>query len=150
MKPGERSLTLDAFRGLTVILMLFVNNLPPGAPPYLEHGPFARSVYLADLVFPWYLLAMGAAIPLSRASALRRGMAEWRYVYRILRRVVLLFLLGLGLTSLQAGRWVFALDVLQFLALAYGLGAWLYDLPPPPFSDIHLRTHLTPPPATPG
>ncbi|QWK21467.1 heparan-alpha-glucosaminide N-acetyltransferase domain-containing protein [Thermus antranikianii] len=129
MTLSARSLALDAFRGLTVALMLFVNNLPPGAPPYLEHGPFGGSVYLADLVFPWYLLTMGAAIPFSRASALRRGVAEWLYELRILRRVVLLFLLGLGLTSLQMGRWVFALDVLQLLALAYWLGAWLYDLP---------------------
>ncbi|MEZ0321419.1 MAG: hypothetical protein ABWJ63_05795 [Thermus sp.] len=34
------------------------------------------------------------------------------------------------LTSLQARRPVFALDVLQLLALAYWMGAWLYDLPP--------------------
>lgn len=130
MTPKGRDLTLDAFRGLTVLLMLFVNNLPPGAPAYLGHGPFGASVYLADLVFPWYLLAMGVAIPYSRASALRRGFGGWRYELRLLRRVALLFLLGLGLTSLQAGRPVFALDVLQLLALAYWLGAWLYDLPP--------------------
>lgn len=33
MTLSARSLALDAFRGLTVALMLFVNNLPPGAPP---------------------------------------------------------------------------------------------------------------------
>ncbi|WP_243026972.1 DUF5009 domain-containing protein [Thermus albus] len=126
----QRHLALDAFRGLTVFLMLLVNNLPSTAPAYLGHGPFGRSLYLADWVFPWYLLAMGTAIPFSRAHARRKGMPEWRYELRILRRVTLLFLLGLGLTSLQAGRLVFALDVLQLLALAYWMGAWFYDLPP--------------------
>ncbi|APD10487.1 MULTISPECIES: DUF5009 domain-containing protein [Thermus] len=125
-----RDIRLDAFRGLTVLLMLFVNNLPSGAPPWLGHGPFGRSYFAADLVFPWYLLAMGAAIPFSREGALRRGVSPLAYELRLLRRVALLFLLGLGLTSLQAKRPVFALDVLQLLALAYWVGAWLYDLPP--------------------
>ncbi|MGC8967174.1 MAG: DUF5009 domain-containing protein [Thermus sp.] len=124
-----REPALDAFRGLVVLLMLFVNNLPPGAPPWLGHGPFGRSYFLADWVFPWFLLAMGAAIPMSRRGFLRLGLPEWRYEVRVLRRAALLFLLGLGLTGLQAGRPVFALDVLQLLALAYLVGAWLYDLP---------------------
>jgi predicted acyltransferase len=73
---------------------------------------------------------MGAAIPFSRRGFLKRGLPPWLYEVRVLRRALLLFLLGLGLTSLQAGRPVFALDVLQLLALAYLVGAWLYDLPP--------------------
>ena len=73
---------------------------------------------------------MGAAIPFSRRGFLKRGLPPWLYEVRVLRRALLLFLLGLGLTSLQAGRTVFALDVLQLLALAYLVGAWLYDLPP--------------------
>jgi predicted acyltransferase len=73
---------------------------------------------------------MGAAIPFSRRGFLKRGLPPWLYEVRALRRALLLFLLGLGLTSLQAGRPVFALDVLQLLALAYLVGAWLYDLPP--------------------
>ncbi len=125
-----RNPALDAFRGLTVFLMLLVNNLPPGAPPWMGHGPFGHSYYLADWVFPWFLLAMGAAIPMSRRGFLQRGLPGWRYEVRLLRRAALLFLLGLGLTSLQAGRPVFALDVLQLIALAYLGAAWLYDLPP--------------------
>ena len=125
-----RDRSLDAFRGLTVLLMLLVNNLPPGAPAWMGHGPFGKSLYLADWVFPWFLLAMGAAIPFSRRGFLKRGLPPWLYEVRALRRALLLFLLGLGLTSLQAGRPVFALDVLQLLALAYLVGAWLYDLPP--------------------
>jgi len=125
-----RDRSLDAFRGLTVLLMLLVNNLPPGAPAWMGHGPFGKSLYLADWVFPWFLLAMGAAIPFSRRGFLKRGLPPWLYEARVLRRALLLFLLGLGLTSLQAGRPVFALDVLQLLALAYLVGAWLYDLPP--------------------
>ncbi|GLV49254.1 hypothetical protein TJA_23560 [Thermus sp. LT1-2-5] len=125
-----RDTRLDAFRGLTVLLMLTVNNLPPGAPGWLGHGPFGQSYYLADLVFPWYLLAMGAAIPYSHEGAKRRGLPPLAYELRLLRRIALLFLLGLGLTSLQVRRPVFALDVLQLLALAYWVAAWLYDLPP--------------------
>lgn len=126
-----RLVSLDVFRGITILLMLFVNNqVLPGAPPWLGHAPFAGGIYLADWVFPWFLLAMGVAIPFSRKGFLARGGPEWAYEVRVLRRVALLFLLGLGLTSLAARRPVFALDVLQLIALAYWLGAWMYDLPP--------------------
>lgn len=111
--------------------MLFVNNQAiPHAPAWLGHAPFARGIYLADWVFPWFLLAMGVAIPFSRQSFLRSGKPGWVYEVRVLRRVGLLFLLGLDLTSLSAGQPVFTLDILQIIALAYWLGAWLYDLPP--------------------
>ncbi|MER3603612.1 MAG: DUF5009 domain-containing protein [Thermus sp.] len=128
---SARLLALDVFRGLTVLLMLFVNNQTLYNPPsWLGHAPFASGVYLADWVFPWFLLAMGVAIPFSRRRFLASGRPEWLYEVRILRRVALLFLLGLGLSSLSAGHLVFTLDVLQLIALAYWLGAWLYDLPP--------------------
>ncbi|MEZ0321420.1 MAG: DUF5009 domain-containing protein [Thermus sp.] len=78
-----RDTRLDAFRGLTVLLMLTVNNLPPGAPRWLGHGPFGQSYYAADLVFPWYLLAMGAAIPFSREGARRRGIPPLVYELRL-------------------------------------------------------------------
>ncbi len=55
-----RDRSLDAFRGLTVLLMLLVNNLPPGAPAWMGHGPFGKSLYLADWVFPWFLVNQSA------------------------------------------------------------------------------------------
>jgi len=62
----ERLISLDVFRGLTILLMTIVNN--PGDwgnvfPPLLHaewHG-----CTLTDLVFPFFIFIMGVAVPLA-------------------------------------------------------------------------------------
>src|SRR5262245_22396817 len=64
--------SLDVFRGLTIAGMILVST--PGTweavYPQVEHAPW-NGCTLADLVFPFLLFAMGAAIPF--ALARRRG-----------------------------------------------------------------------------
>lgn len=102
-KTAGRLLALDGLRGLTVLLMLLVNNvaLDASTPDTLTHAPFG-GVNLADLVFPWFLFCMGAAIPYSAASFAKQNLPLWRRVYRILTRTALLFGFGLFLTSALA------------------------------------------------
>jgi predicted acyltransferase len=128
----NRLLALDALRGLTVLLMLLVNNMAIGeaTPEQLMHAPFG-GVSLADLVFPWFLFCMGASIPYSASSFARLGLPAWRFYARVLGRSALLFGLGLFLTSSLAHAPVWALDVLQLIALAYLVAAVLYRLAPP-------------------
>ena len=68
-KPG-RLVSLDAFRGLTVLGMLLVNNisLDEDTPKTLTHAEWSGAVHVADLVFPWFLFAVGVAIPLAMAK----------------------------------------------------------------------------------
>jgi predicted acyltransferase len=111
---GERDGALDAFRGLTVLLMILV-NLPGSwdhAYPLLLHAPW-NGLTLADLVFPWFLLIVGASAALAPPAA-------WR---AILRRTVLLFALGVVLGWLirptlepDQLRWT---GVLQRIAIVY-------------------------------
>lgn len=59
----DRLISLDVFRGLTILLMTIVNN--PGSwsaiyPP-LEHAPW-HGCTPTDLVFPFFVFIMGAAI----------------------------------------------------------------------------------------
>jgi predicted acyltransferase len=130
-RASSRLLALDALRGLTVLLMLLVNNMAIGdaTPEQLMHAPFG-GVSLADLVFPWFLFCMGASIPYSASSFAKAGLPAWRYYARVLSRSALLFAFGLFLTSSLAHRPVFALDVLQLIALAYLVAALLYRLAP--------------------
>ncbi len=122
-----RLLALDGLRGLTVILMLLVNNvaLDAATPDQLTHAPFG-GVNLADLVFPWFLFCMGAAIPYSAASFARQGLPTGARVWRIFTRSAWLFGFGLFLTSALAHAPVFALGVLQLIALAYFVAALIY------------------------
>ncbi|SEA76107.1 Predicted acyltransferase [Flavobacterium gillisiae] len=65
----ERLISLDIFRGLTVLMMTIVNN--PGdwsaIYPPLEHADW-NGWTPTDLVFPFFILIMGVAIPFALPS----------------------------------------------------------------------------------
>jgi predicted acyltransferase len=127
-KP-ERLLSLDALRGLTILLMLLVNNvaLDTYTPPQLTHAPWNGGVRVADLVFPWFLFCVGIAIPFSARSFRKKGLPAWRYDLKVVTRSAVLVLLGCLLTSSLYKRPIFSLGVLQIIGMAYLVGALLYD-----------------------
>ena len=92
----ERFYSLDVFRGATVALMILVNN--PGtwghifAP--LDHSAW-HGVTPTDLVFPFFLFAMGNAMAfvMPRLDAAGES-AFWK---KIIKRTVLIFLIGMFL-----------------------------------------------------
>lgn len=82
-----------------------------------------------DLVFPFLLFAMGAAIPFALA---RRREAERRVFAHVIRRAAVLFGLGLVLNAIQASTPLSLstfriLGVLQRIAIVYLLVAWLTE-----------------------
>lgn len=128
---AQRLLSLDAFRGVAILGMLLANNAALGVatPRQLTHAAWNRGVHFADLVFPWFLLIVGIAIPFSVASHRAKGLPAWRYDLRIVSRTVGLILLGCLIDSSLARRPVLGMGVLQLIGLAYCLGAFLYGLP---------------------
>lgn len=129
--PDARLVSLDAFRGLTIAGMLLVNNiaLDGGTPAQLTHAPWNGGVRFADLIFPWFLLIVGVALPFSAASARKKDVGSGRYALRVLGRVLALVFLGCLIDSSLLERPLFDLNVLQLIGLAYGVGALLYGLP---------------------
>lgn len=126
----RRLLSLDALRGLTILLMLLVNNvaLDSKTPKQLMHAPWNGGVHLADLVFPWFLFCMGLAVPFSMDGMAAKGMGTATRMGRVLFRAAALFALGCLIDSVQAGSFVIGLDVLQLLGLAYLFAALFYPL----------------------
>jgi predicted acyltransferase len=65
----ERLISLDVFRGFTVLLMVIVNN--PGSWGHiytpLEHAEW-HSCTPTDLVFPFFIFIMGTAIPFAMSA----------------------------------------------------------------------------------
>src|SRR6185436_15459603 len=125
----ERLESLDVFRGLTIAGMILVST--PGTweavYPQLEHAAW-NGWTVADLVFPFLLFAMGAAVPF--ALARRRGRASLRR--HVLRRAVILFGLGLLLNAIEAvpslSLATFRIPgVLQRIALVYVIVSWLTE-----------------------
>src|SRR5689334_376217 len=91
----ERLLSLDVFRGLTVAGMLLVNN--PGTwsaiyPP-LEHAEW-NGWTPTDLIFPFFLFIVGITTHLSLNSRRARGASDGELVKGIVRRGVIIYLLG--------------------------------------------------------
>lgn len=102
MGTSKRLLSLDVFRGLTIAAMLLVNN--PGTweaiyPP-LEHAEW-NGCTPTDLIFPFFLFIVGVAIPISFGNRLELGQDKRKLYLQIIRRTIILFLLGLFLNSLS-------------------------------------------------
>ena len=132
-KPRSARLTsLDAFRGITVALMLLVNNLAldENTPGQLVHARFGEWATLADLVFPWFLLCAGLSLPLSYRSALRRGVAYGAWARKAAVRAVGLLALGMTLDSAINHQPTFGLGVLQLIGLASLVAALIMPLRP--------------------
>jgi predicted acyltransferase len=93
--PRERLVSLDVFRGLTIAGMLLVNN--PGTwdsiyPP-LEHATW-NGWTPTDLIFPFFLFIAGVTTHLSLTARRARGDDEGAIRRQIIRRGLLIFLLG--------------------------------------------------------
>ena len=130
-KLAKRLVSLDAFRGLAILGMLLVNEkvLGPATPLQLKHARWNESPHVADMVFPWFLLIVGVAIPYAVASRRSRGMSPGTYYVDVVRRTVILVLLGCAINSSWADRPLLNMGVLQLIGLAYLVAALLYGLP---------------------
>jgi heparan-alpha-glucosaminide N-acetyltransferase len=94
--PAPRVASVDALRGLTILLMVFVNDLGPSAPKWMHHiePSNADGMTLADLVFPWFLFIVGVSIPLAFERARSLGTPAWKQVGHVLIRTLGLLFMG--------------------------------------------------------
>lgn len=97
----QRVLALDALRGLSILLMLFSSTIPFGVlpswmyhaqepPPTHVFNPNLPGITWVDLVFPFFLFTMGAAIPLALSRRLKGGATPWRTFLTVVGRGILL------------------------------------------------------------
>ncbi|XP_038181656.1 heparan-alpha-glucosaminide N-acetyltransferase isoform X2 [Arvicola amphibius] len=84
---------VDTFRGLALILMVFV-NYGGGKYWYFKHSSW-NGLTVADLVFPWFVFIMGSSIFLSMTSVLQRGCSKFRLLGKIAWRSFLLICIGI-------------------------------------------------------
>ena len=98
--PPPRLVALDVMRGLTVALMILVNN--PGSWSHI-HPPLRHAAWHGwtptDLVFPFFLFVVGVAVSLSFRRRLAQGGDRAALVRKVLMRTVVIFGLGLLLNG---------------------------------------------------
>lgn len=86
----ERLISLDVFRGLTILLMTIVNN--PGdwgnVYPPLLHADW-HGCTPTDLVFPFFIFIMGVAVPLAMPDKFYDGTTFNKILVRSLRMLCL-------------------------------------------------------------
>ncbi|MCJ7448274.1 MAG: DUF5009 domain-containing protein [Bacteroidales bacterium] len=104
MNKQNRILSIDIMRGLTLLLMLFVNDLNMKvAPSWLGHmDADFDGMGLADWVFPGFLFIVGMAIPFAFSKRFSRGDSIHDISSHILTRSLSLIIIGV--LMLNTGR----------------------------------------------
>jgi len=133
MSSSKRIVPVDIFRGMTIALMIIVNN--PGSwshifPP-LEHAEWF-GVTPTDWVFPFFLFIVGTSIALAYHN---RPTNNWKTYKRIITRTLKLLFLGWFLAGFK-WTWPFFKDphylripgVLVRIGIVFFFGALIYLL----------------------
>lgn len=104
-KPA-RILAIDAFRGVTILVMIFVNTLAGvrGMPAWMDHAAAdADAMTFPDVVFPAFLFIVGMSIPFAMAQRQAAGdtaAQRWRHVFA---RAAGLLVLGVFMVNAEDG-----------------------------------------------
>jgi heparan-alpha-glucosaminide N-acetyltransferase len=100
----SRVVSIDIFRGLTMAVMIFVNELDSvrGLPWWTHHAPGDVNVMTyVDMVFPFFLFIVGMSLPLSIAQRLKRNSSVPALWVHVIVRVLGLIVLGLILANAE-------------------------------------------------
>lgn len=94
--PSKRLVSLDAFRGATIALMVLVNDPGDGRHAYapLKHSQW-NGWTITDVVFPSFLWIVGVAITLSLDRRLQEGVPRAKLLLQAARRALIIYVLGL-------------------------------------------------------
>ncbi len=101
--PTVRVRSVDTLRGFAILGMSLSgmvawSELPAwmyhaqSPPPSRVFNPKVYGITWVDLVFPFFLLSMGMAIPFALTKAAESGLSLWKLIGRLLQRGTLLFL----------------------------------------------------------
>lgn len=100
-RSAQRLLSLDSYRGLVILIMVFVNYVAgmPDTPALFQHATRPDVITLADLVFPGFLFMAGVAIPYAVRNHLVGGQSPTSVLLHIVQRTAGLLLLGVVLVN---------------------------------------------------
>ncbi|MBC3862982.1 DUF5009 domain-containing protein [Undibacterium jejuense] len=125
---GNRSLSIDVFRGITILLMIFVNDLAgvSAVPLWLNHMPAdVDGMSLADLVFPAFLFIVGLSLPLALKQRQRAGANRSHLLAHQLLRSLSLIVIGVMMVNAEDGFQQKAMPVSIHLWSAFSLVAMI-------------------------
>jgi predicted acyltransferase len=117
-----RLISLDFFRGTTILAMILVNNPGSWSDVYapLLHAKWHGWTF-TDLIFPFFLFIVGVAIVYAFSKRVLSGAPKLDLYKKIIRRTLILFALGLFLSGFPYFdlSTIRIMGVLQRIALCY-------------------------------
>ncbi|XP_033358368.1 heparan-alpha-glucosaminide N-acetyltransferase-like [Bombus vosnesenskii] len=129
-QPAKRRVkAIDTVRGASTLLMIFVND-GSGGYRTLGHATW-NGLLPGDLLFPCFIWIMGVCIPIAMSSQMKRMTPKRQILYGIVKRSILLFLIGLSLNTVSTGgqlETIRIFGVLQRFGITYFVVALLYFL----------------------
>lgn len=99
---SKRVASIDIIRALTMVLMIFVNDLWSlyDIPAWLGHvAPGVDGIGLADVVFPAFLFIVGLSLPYAVSARRKKGATDRELTKHILTRTVALLVMGVFLVN---------------------------------------------------
>ena len=120
----QRLASVDIFRGLTMVVMIFVNDLANvHGLPWWNYHMKANIDFMTyvDVVYPFFLFAVGMSIPLAFRQRLKKNPSQPALWLHVLIRSFSLVVLGLILANAEKGdraRMVINPNAWTILALA--------------------------------
>ncbi|RZF36528.1 hypothetical protein LSTR_LSTR008863 [Laodelphax striatellus] len=120
-----RILSLDTFRGIAIVLMIFC-NYGGGQYSIFKHSSW-NGLTVADVIFPWFAWIMGVGIVLSVRSQLRSGRHRSQIIGKAVIRMFKLVLLGVFDSNINRNNYkeLRYPGVLQRLGVSYFLVTFL-------------------------
>jgi len=97
LQISQRIDSIDILRGITILVMLFVNDVAGviGTPGWMKHFPAGTDgMTFVDVVFPAFLFIVGMSLPFAMGRRFEKGDTAWQIWKHILIRTLGLLVIG--------------------------------------------------------
>lgn len=128
---NQRIISIDALRGITIFVMIFVNELASvvNVPQWMKHMPAdADAMTFVDLVFPAFLFIVGMSVPFAFNARLIKGDSVRTIWTHTLKRALALIIMGVFMVNASDGydaaQMMIAPALWGFLAYAMPIPIW--------------------------
>ncbi len=104
-EASKRLLSVDAFRALNMLCMIFINDLSgvKGIPYWMDHAKRMQDTMgFADTIFPAFLFIIGMSIPLAIDRKMQKGESFGAISSLILSRSLALLVMGFFHVNLES------------------------------------------------
>ncbi|CAN5268704.1 lpg1661 family Dot/Icm T4SS effector [soil metagenome] len=102
----QRISSIDTFRGITILVMIFVNEIAgvQNIPQWMQHMPAdVDGMTFVDVVFPAFLFIVGMSIPFAIHNRLSKGDGILKLQKHIIVRTLGLLVLGVFMVNAGSG-----------------------------------------------